>query len=208
MLRCKEPVEVRCVLKLALDATERPELKDFRLFMSGEALDDGGVDILRGIIEGEWELDRSSVGSGEGFANCCTGAGRGCGGAMDMRFALFVSVGEIVLAPSPENWAPGRTEALLADVGVPLFLGDFGNRFDVRLWSGVRRTGSVAAEGKLADILGRGCTDLAFAALVLEKALVVVSGAGPLPLRISRDERTASPFCLSCALDMTLGRLF
>jgi hypothetical protein len=57
------------VLKLADEFTDRPELKDFRLLMSGVVLEDEGVDVLRGIMEGERDVDRVS-GCGGAFAIC------------------------------------------------------------------------------------------------------------------------------------------
>jgi hypothetical protein len=50
---CKEPVDVREVLWLALDQIERPELKDLRL-ISGVVLEDDGVtEVFLGSIEGD-----------------------------------------------------------------------------------------------------------------------------------------------------------
>jgi hypothetical protein len=68
-LRCGTDVvvDVRIVvLRLPLDATERPELYDFR-FKSGVVRDEEGVDIFRGSIEGERE-ERPSADNG-GFGN-------------------------------------------------------------------------------------------------------------------------------------------
>ena len=64
---CIEPVDVRTVLKLLVEPTERPELYDF-LFGSGVVREDEGVEILRGSIDGERDEARNSVAKGNGFA--------------------------------------------------------------------------------------------------------------------------------------------
>lgn len=47
------------------EVTERPELYDFLVAISGVVLEeDEGVETLRGIIEGERELGRKSMGGG------------------------------------------------------------------------------------------------------------------------------------------------
>jgi hypothetical protein len=46
---------------------ERPELYDLRL-MSGVVLDEDGVDVFLGSIEGDREDARLSAGAGAGFA--------------------------------------------------------------------------------------------------------------------------------------------
>jgi hypothetical protein len=50
---CREPVEVRTVLKLVFEPIERPELYDF-LFGSGVVrAEDGVTDVFLGIMEGD-----------------------------------------------------------------------------------------------------------------------------------------------------------
>lgn len=74
-LRCPtEAVDVRTavLLKLPLELTERPELYDF-LFGSGVVREELGVEIFRGSIEGERELERTSAANDGGFGS--TGAG-------------------------------------------------------------------------------------------------------------------------------------
>ena len=66
--------------------------------MSGVVLDEEGVEILRGSIEGdreEFRIDTSGWAVGGVW-----GIGGGCCN-IDNRFALRASVGLIVLAPSP-----------------------------------------------------------------------------------------------------------
>lgn len=59
-----EPVEVRTVLKLAAEPVDNPELYDLR-WISGVVRDDEGVAVaFRGIIEGEREDARRSLGGG------------------------------------------------------------------------------------------------------------------------------------------------
>jgi len=62
-----DPVDVRTVLKLLVEPTERPELYDFRLG-SGVVREEDGVEIFRGSIDGDREEARTSVGNGIGFA--------------------------------------------------------------------------------------------------------------------------------------------
>lgn len=45
------------MLKLALEVTDNPELYDF-LFGSGVVRDEDGVDVLRGSIEGDFDVAR------------------------------------------------------------------------------------------------------------------------------------------------------
>lgn len=93
---CRDPVEVRDVLWLALDPTERPELYDFRL-ISGVVREDDGVETFLGNIEGDSEEVRLV-----GISSC--GGVFGIGGAFcrtDNLFALRASVGLTVLAPNP-----------------------------------------------------------------------------------------------------------
>lgn len=82
-----------------VEPTERPELKDF-LFGSGVVLEEDGVEIFRGTMDGERDEARTSVGALGGRGGFAVGVefGEGC---IDIRFIRRVSVGLIVLAPSP-----------------------------------------------------------------------------------------------------------
>lgn len=93
-----EPVEILLVLKLVVEPTDNPELYDF-LFGSGVVLWEDGVDVFRGIMDGERELGLGSEVAGWIFATC----DKLCGWCMDIRFSRCASVGEIVLAPKPET---------------------------------------------------------------------------------------------------------
>jgi hypothetical protein len=63
---CREPVDVRTVLKLAFDPIERPELYDF-LFGSGVVRAEEGVtDVFLGIIDGDLDSARVSRVTGGG----------------------------------------------------------------------------------------------------------------------------------------------
>lgn len=123
---------------------------------------------------------------------------------VDSRFILLVSVGLMVLAPSPvacEVWVPGIIDALFpADDGVvPLTptRGDRGARENL-FCSGVR----VLPVVKFAWLgRGGGCTDLDLAALELGKLRVESS---PIKDALSIDVLADSP-PLSA---MRLGRLF
>lgn len=103
------------------------------MLISGVVRADEGVDVFRGIIDGERECDRVSMLTGGPFVAWVGG----CDGCMDIRFILCASVGEIVLAPNPlacVPWVPGITDIRLAELGVePLPFGDLGNTFDVLL---------------------------------------------------------------------------
>lgn len=54
-LRCVDPIDVLWGLKLVLEATDRPELYDLRLLTSGVVRNDDGVEVFRGIIDGDRE---------------------------------------------------------------------------------------------------------------------------------------------------------
>jgi hypothetical protein len=110
----------------------------------------------------------------------------------------LVSVGLMVLAPRPvacEPWLPGARDALLlAEEGVwtlPPARGERGTKVDSLLWSGVR----VLPEVWLGR--GGGWTDLAFAALELDRILVV-----------SADELSMDVLVRSTVLSCRLGLLF
>jgi hypothetical protein len=168
-------MEVRAVLKLALELMESPELYDFR-FASGVARADVGVaDNFRGGTTGESVAALASAHTGGGggmlamFMLCVCGI-------IDMRFIRLVSVGLIVLAPRPLAWAewpvPGIMEALLLppDVGVKPFEPIRGDRV-----ARDRRFDSGAPTVLLILLLlllwpawatrGGGCTDFALVAL-------------------------------------------
>lgn len=129
---CRDPVDVREVLKLVLELIESPELYDFRL-ISGVVRDDDGVDTFRGSIEGDRDDVLFIDLSGWGVGGVC-----GIGGGqlmVDSLIALRASVGLTVLAPSPLAWEDGEgmpgmiEDRLLVEVGVPkaaalLFDGD------------------------------------------------------------------------------------
>ena len=61
-----EPVEVLTVLKLIDEPIERPELYDFR-FGSGVVLEEDGVDVFRGSMDGDREVERASLEPAGGF---------------------------------------------------------------------------------------------------------------------------------------------
>ena len=71
------------------------------MFISGVVLEEEGVDVFRGIMDGEREWERVSMLTGGPFV--WDGA---CEGCIDIRFIRCVSVGEIVLAPRPVTWVP------------------------------------------------------------------------------------------------------
>lgn len=62
-----DPTDVRWVLKLAFEVAESPELYDF-LLGSGVVRCEEGVEVLRGIIEGDRELGRGSLDGGSVLA--------------------------------------------------------------------------------------------------------------------------------------------
>jgi hypothetical protein len=66
MRGCVEPIDVRTVLKLVLEPTERPELYDFRLMSGVVRADDGVPDAFLGIIEGDLDSARASIETGGG----------------------------------------------------------------------------------------------------------------------------------------------
>jgi hypothetical protein len=203
--RCIEPVEVRWVFRLAVEPTESPELYDF-LLGSGVVLEDEGVDVFLGIIEGERELGRaaSRVGGGaltmeDKFWDWC----------IDMRFIRWASVGEMVLAPKPVAWfpCPGMTEALLEEPGVPpvlLLRGDLGKRTDFLLPSGVSwllllllLLLLVLAEKLVAESRG-GWIDLTLVARVAASPLEALKES----IEVRADESRSE------AVEIRLGRLF
>lgn len=55
------------MLKLVVEPTDSPELYDF-LLISGVVLDDEGVEVFRGIMDGERELGRASMDGGGALA--------------------------------------------------------------------------------------------------------------------------------------------
>ena len=61
-------------------------------------------EVLLGIIEGDLESARVSIDTGGGGGTFMTWFRLWEVGMVDMRFALLVSVGLIVLAPSPVAW--------------------------------------------------------------------------------------------------------
>lgn len=69
-----EPVEDRTVLKLFVELIERPELYDF-LFGSGVVLDEDGVEIFRGSIDGERDDARISGAKGKGLIDTWAAGG-------------------------------------------------------------------------------------------------------------------------------------
>lgn len=167
-LRCwADAVDVRTVvLRLALEATERPELYDLR-FKSGVVREEQGVEILRGSMEGERDAERTSADNGGGFGRPGAGAGlwEWCN---DSRFIRLVSVGLMVLAPRPVacgSWGtPGITDTRFpATWFEPLAapLGDRGNAIDMWLWSSDRAL--VSGDNMAWLALAGGCTDRALA---------------------------------------------
>lgn len=84
-----------------VEPTERPELYDF-LLISGVVRDDDGVaEAFLGIIDGDLEAARVSDDTGGPDAALETWFKLMDCGIMDMRFIRLVSVGLMVLAPSP-----------------------------------------------------------------------------------------------------------
>lgn len=57
-----------------LDDSDKPELYDFRLG-SGVVLVEEGVTLFRGIIEGEWALERGRRGKGSVWVGGVCGSG-------------------------------------------------------------------------------------------------------------------------------------
>ena len=126
-----------------------------------------------------------------------------------MRFIRLVSVGLMVLAPSPVTWVawetPGMADARFAEPGAEPFAairGDRGGAKEAWLWS----TERVLVSGVSIDWLARGggCTDLAFAAREFARVRVA-SGIGRGPP--STDDRVESKPILS-AIDDILGLRF
>lgn len=193
-----------------VDATESPELYDFRLG-SGVVRDEEGVEVFRGSIEGEREDALTEVVG----SDCWVGV-LGMGGApciMDIRFILLASVGLTVLAPSPVAWdaeggIPGITDKRLADddgVEVPRPVGRPGDRTanDAdRVCSGVM----VGVERSACPCLEGGCIDFALAALAVARRAPSVA-AFPVGPRLALPEKPASERLLVEMLDAKLGRL-
>lgn len=162
--------------------------------------DEGVPEVLLGIIEGDLESARVSIDTGGGGGTLMTWFRLWEVGMVDMRLALLVSVGLIVLAPSPVAWEewcpPGIMEARLlpVDDGVeplPPPRGERGANVDKRFGSGVR----ASAADKFAWLSrGGGCTDLAFALLELPQLRVA---SRPVPEDISIDVLVVSPPVLS-----------
>lgn len=203
---CIEPVDVRTVLKLVVEPTDSPELYDFR-FGSGVVREEDGVEILRGSIEGDREEARTSVATGSGFAEVW-GVTWPDGGCIDIRFIRLVSVGLMVLAPSPVAcvaWGtPGMTDIRFPEgVFPPLAAtrGDRGWDMDRLLWS----TERTLVSGESMDWLARGggCTDLALDARAPVRVRVV-SPMGREPPSI--DERVESRPFLSAPVAMLVLR--
>lgn len=166
------------LLRLDVEPVDMPDVSDLRL-KSGVALADEGVaEGRRGIIDGERESERLLIETGGGGGKLISWVkGWLCVvGIIDMRFMRRVSVGLIVLAPSPCD--PGIMEARLPpEDGVvprPPTLGDRVAN-EKRLASGVPRFALMAVFKFVWLVRDEGCTDLAFAALVFTLSLRVGS---------------------------------
>lgn len=141
--------------------------------MSGVVRAEEGVpEVLLGIIEGDRDSARVSIDTGGGGGTLMMWFRLWEVGIVDMRFALLVSVGLMVLAPRPvacEEWCPpGIIDALLPpDDGVeplPPPRGERVSSVEKRFGSGAR----VSPADKFACVdRGGGCADLAFALLEL-----------------------------------------
>jgi len=83
-----------------VEPIDSPELYDF-LFGSGVVRDDDGVEVFRGNIDGERDEERTSAAGGGGGGGFMTWEVLCECGIVDIRFILRVSVGLMVLAPSP-----------------------------------------------------------------------------------------------------------
>lgn len=190
------------MLKLAAEATDRPELYDF-LFGSGVVREEEGVDVLRGAEDGDLETARISGTMGD----CTTvtwGVPPGTRPLVDIRFIRRVSVGLIVRAPSPVAWpAPGMTDARLAEPA-PFSLGDRGMPVADLAWSDPKKLLSSALR-VLWLTLGGGPTDFALDALDVLRPRVGSPKTRRLPPSI--EERLESGMGLDVsALEATLGR--
>lgn len=145
-----EPVDVRTVLKLLVEPTERPELYDF-LFGSGVVREDEGVEILRGSIDGERDEARTSVAKGNALVP--DGVCWPWFWCIDNRFIRRVSVGLMVLAPRPVACdaceTPGMMDMRFPEDELPPFPGGRGDRgaIDTWLWS----TDRVLVSGESID---------------------------------------------------------
>lgn len=147
---CTEPVDVLTVLKLAAEPIDSPELYDFLVISGVVRAEDGVAEALRGIMDGDLESARVSVAIGGGGGTLVTWLRLWEPGNMDIRCMRFVSVGLIVLAPSPLTcggvpwaWAPGIIDARFTtpdDEGVrprPFTRGERGGSVECRFCSGV-----------------------------------------------------------------------
>lgn len=171
--------------------------------MSGVVRDEDGVaDAFRGIMDGDLECSRCSSGGGGGALATWLGPGSWC---MDMRFSLRVSVGLMVLAPSPlacdACGIPGMTDCRRDWDELPLFpllppRGDLGEIVERRLLSGVERF-AVFVRGSA------WCIELAFVALLLAR-FRGVSNPLPLPASIEARVKSVPPLALVIRLGLLL----
>jgi hypothetical protein len=96
-----EPVDVLTVLRLAADPIDSPELYDFLVISGVVRAEEGVAEAFRGIIDGDLESARVSVDTGGGGGTLVIWFRLWEPGKIDMRCMRFVSVGLMVLAPSP-----------------------------------------------------------------------------------------------------------
>jgi hypothetical protein len=103
-IRFRDPVDVLAEFMLKHDVADKTELYDLRCISGVVREDDGVPEVLLGIIEGDFDSALSTwlfIDTGGGGGGVETWPRLTDCGIVDIRFILLVSVGLIVLAPSP-----------------------------------------------------------------------------------------------------------